>query len=130
MANETKKKLLKLLVALAWADGRVDVEEMEIVAALVDSFVVDKATADEILEWAKTPRSLDDIDVTGLSGDDVELALFHAVLLTYIDGEQSEKEVALLDQFIEKIGMNREVADDIMARANERAQSLLSDLDT
>ena len=128
MANETKKKLLKLLVALAWADGRVEEEEMEIVAAMIDSFVVDKATADEIYEWAKTPRTLDDIDVSGLTEDDVELVLFQAVLLTFIDGEQSEKEVALLQAFIEKIGLAKARADEVLERATARAKELLPEL--
>ena len=38
MLDENRIKLLKLLVALAWADGRVDEEEMEIVEAMLDSF--------------------------------------------------------------------------------------------
>ena len=30
MVDDTRKRLLKMLVALAWADGRVDEEEIEV----------------------------------------------------------------------------------------------------
>ena len=129
MADDTKKKLLKLLVALAWADGRVDQEEMEIVAAVIDAFGVDEATAEEVRAWAKEPRTLEDADVEGLTVDDAELVLFQAVLLTYIDGEQSEKEVALLNEFIGKLGLEKERADAVLEQATARAKSLLPELE-
>lgn len=128
MSSDTNRKLLKLLVALAWADGRVVDEEMEIVKAVVDAFDADRATRDEVLEWAKTPRTLDDVDVAGLTVDDAELVLFQAVLLTYIDGDQSEKEVALLNSFIGKLGLSKERADLVLARATARAKVLLPEL--
>ena len=128
MSGDTNRKLLKLLVALAWADGRVDDEEMEIVKAVVDAFDADTATRDEVLEWAKTPRTLEDVDVTGLTVDDAELVLFQAVLLTYIDGEQSEKEIELLNEFIGKLGLSKERADAVLARATARAKVLLPEL--
>ncbi len=125
MFDETRKKLLKLLVALAWADGRVDAEELEVVEAMFDTFGADKETAEEIREWAKTPRSLDDVDVSELTKDDASLVLYQAVLLTFIDGEQSEKEVALLDEFMGKLGLTKEESEPILKRATERATELL-----
>jgi uncharacterized membrane protein YebE (DUF533 family) len=129
MVDDTQKKLLKMLVALAWADGRVDQEEIEVVHAVLDSFDADAETKLEILAWAKTPRSLDDIDTEGLTEDDADLVLYQAVLLTYIDGEQSEKEVSLLNDFIAKLGMPKERADEVLARANEKAKALLPELE-
>jgi len=130
MLDDTRKKLLKLLVALAWADGRVDEEEMEVVEAMFDTFEADEETAAEIREWAKISRSLDDIDTEGLTKDDAGLVLYQAVLLTYIDGEQTEKEVKLLDDFMVKLGLTKEEAEPILARATERATELLPILDT
>jgi uncharacterized membrane protein YebE (DUF533 family) len=129
MDDAVKKKLLKMLVALAWADGRVDAEEMEIVYAVVDSFGVDAATKEEIVSWAKTPRSLDDVDTEGLTEEDAELVLFQAVVLTFIDGEQSDKEVALLNAFVEKLGMSKERAEAVLDAATARAKTLLPELE-
>jgi uncharacterized membrane protein YebE (DUF533 family) len=129
MDDAVKKKLLKMLVALAWADGRVAEEEMEIVYAVVDSFGVDAATKAEIVSWAKTPRSLDDVDTEGLTEEDAELVLFQAVVLTFIDGEQSDKEVALLNAFVEKLGMSKARAEAVLASASARARALLPELE-
>jgi uncharacterized membrane protein YebE (DUF533 family) len=124
--DSTRKKLLKLLVALAWADGRVDSEEMEVIEAVLDTFRADAETAKEIREFAKTPRTLDDVKVDGVTADDAGLVLYQAVLLTFIDGEQSEKEIRLLEKFMEKVGLTRESAAPILERATARAKSLLS----
>jgi uncharacterized tellurite resistance protein B-like protein len=128
LAIETEKKLIKMLVAIAWADGRVAPEEMEIVGAVVEGFGLDEADAKEMLEWAVTPRTLDDIDVSGLTEDDLALVLHQAVLLTYVDGEQSDKEVALIKALVEKIGMDKARADEVLAGAAARAKALLPEL--
>jgi uncharacterized membrane protein YebE (DUF533 family) len=130
MLDETRTKLLKLLIALAWADGRVDEEEMEIVEAMLDSFNASVEDGNDLREWAKTPRSLDDIDVAGLTAEDADLVLYQAVLLTYIDDEQSEKETALLNNFVAKLGMPSERAKDVLERATSRAKELLPVLDS
>jgi uncharacterized tellurite resistance protein B-like protein len=125
MLDQTKMKLLKLLVALAWADGKVDEEELEIVEAMLDTFEANHEEGAEIREWAKQERSLADIDVSDLTEDDADLVLFQAVLLTYIDGEQTEKEVVLLNEFIEKLGIPSDRAAEVLERANEKAKELL-----
>jgi uncharacterized membrane protein YebE (DUF533 family) len=130
MADAVREKLLKLLIALAWADGRVDEEEMEIVEAMLDTFEIDEATGDEIRKWAKTPRSLDDMDVSDLTKDDAGLVLYQAVLLTYIDGEQSQKEIDLLNEFMAKLGFTPGEAAPILERATARALELLPILET
>ncbi len=130
MLDDTKKKLLKLLVALAWADGRVDEEEMEVVEAMLDTFEADKEGGDEIREWAKTPRTLDDVDVSDLKKEDAGLVLYQAVLLTYIDGEQSDTETELLGQFMAKLGLTEEEAAPILERATARAKELLPMLES
>lgn len=124
--DDTRKKLLKLLVALAWADGRVDAEEMEVVEAVLDAFRADDETAREIRVFAKEPRTLDDVNVEDVTKDEASLVLYQAVLLTFIDGEQSEKEIRLLHQFMEKIGLTPEEAAPILERATARAENLLS----
>ena len=124
--ENTRKKLLKLLVALAWADGRVRAEEMEVIEAMLDTFRVDAEAAAEVREFARTPRTLDDVEVDGITVDDAGLVLYQAVLLTFIDGEQTDTEIRLLEQFMEKIGLTREEAAPIMERATARAKNLLA----
>ena len=130
MLDDRKKKLLKLLVALAWADGRVDSEEMEVVEAMLDTFGADSKGGAEIRQWAAERRSFDDVDVSGLTEEDAELVLFQGVLLTFIDGEQSEGEKRILDAFVEKIGLSQERAAAVLETATARARDLLQELNS
>jgi len=129
MLADEKKSTLKLLVALAWADGRVDEEEKEVVEAMLDAFGAEEEEAAELREWATQPRTLDDVDVSSMDKSDLELALQHGVLLTHIDGEQSEKEVELLVDLVDKLGLSKEEAKPIIESANAFAKALLPELE-
>jgi uncharacterized membrane protein YebE (DUF533 family) len=123
--DDKDKTLIRLLVAMAWADGRVDAEETRVVEAMIESFGVDKETAEELLAWAKSPRGLNDVDTSNLSSDDAELALHQSVILSFIDGEQSEKEVKLLSDLSLKLGLSKDITDQVIERATVHAKSLL-----
>ncbi len=129
MLTPEREAILKLLVAMAWADGKVDEEEMEVVEALISAFEAGEDEAEGMRAWARSRRSLDEVDVTSLTVSDLELALQHAVLLTFIDGEQSSEEVALLDSVMAKLGMSREVAAPILESATKWARGLLPELE-
>jgi tellurite resistance protein len=130
MLTPEKKSILQLLTALAWADGRVDTEEQEVVEALLDAFGADKDEAEELRAWSKTPRTLDAVDVSCLARTDVQLALQHGVLLTYIDGEQSESERKLIDALVVKLGLTREEAAPLLDSAHAFAKQLLHALES
>ena len=125
MNDDREKMLMKLLVAMAWADGRVDSEESQVVEAMLESYGVERETTDEVLAWAKKPRTLDDVDVTGIRTEDAELVLHQSVLLSFVDGEQSEKEIALLNDLIKKVGLSKKSADEVMRSATAHAQTLI-----
>jgi tellurite resistance protein len=128
MLTDQKKNILKLLIALAWADGRVDEEELEVVEALLDAYGANEEESEELRAWAGKKRSLDDVDTTGLSVSDAELALQHGVVLTHIDGEQSADEVELINKFIDKLGLPEELSKPILESANNFARELLPEL--
>lgn len=123
--HEQNLAILKALVAVAWADGRVANEELEVIEALLDAFEATKSERVEIRAYAKQERTLDDIPLTELSADDRRLLLQHAVLLTYIDGEQHDKELSLLDALCEKLRVPAVEAKGLIAAASERARSLV-----
>ena len=125
MSDDKEKTMIKFLVAMAWADGRVDAEEQRVVEAMIESFGVEKETEAELVEWAKSPRTLDDVDTDGLTADDAELVLHQSVLLSFVDGEQSSRETELLDKLVVKLGMTKENADAVMASAMAHARALL-----
>jgi tellurite resistance protein len=117
--------ILKGLVSVAWADGRVADEEREVIEALLDAFEATPSEAAEIREYSKTPKGIDDVPLTDLSHDDRRVLLQHAVLLTYIDGEQADEEKKLLEALCEKLRIPAVEAKGIIDSASERAKHFL-----
>jgi uncharacterized tellurite resistance protein B-like protein len=124
--HEQNLAILKALVAVAWADDRVADEEREVIEALLDAFDATKSERVEIRNYAKQQRSLDDIPLTELSSDDRRLLLQHAVLLTYIDGDQHDKERQLLESLCERLRIPEVEAKGLIAAASDRAKDLVS----
>ena len=96
--QEHQEAMLKSLIAVAWADGRMDGEETEVIEALLSAFEVGGEDAEAIREFAKTPKGLDDVPLTDLSASDRRQLLQHAVIVTYVDGEQSADEREILGE--------------------------------
>ena len=124
--HDQNMAILKGLVSVAWADGRVADEELEVIEALLDAFEASPSEAAALRSYAKTPKSIDDVPLTDLSHDDRRVLLQHAVLLTYIDGEQHEKEKKLLEDLCEKLRIPTQEARGIVEAASQRAKGFLN----
>ena len=123
--EDYQEAMVKSLVAVAWADGRVDDEETEVIEALISAFEIGSDDAAAIRDFAKEKRSIDDVPLTDLSAHDRRMLLQHAVILTYIDGEQSEQEKEVLQGLVQKLNVPEDEAKDLLASAEERAKRLL-----
>ena len=117
--------ILKGLVSVAWADGRVAEEELEVIDALLQAFEANPSETREVREYAKTKRTLEDIPITDLSADDRRVLLQHAVLLSYIDGEQAESERVMLEELGKRLGIGDQESAALVTAAEERAKTLL-----
>jgi tellurite resistance protein len=81
--------------------------------------------AHELRRFAQTPRSLADVPIQELGFAARRQLLQHAVLLSYVDGKQDEKEKALLDQLVLALEIPPLEARDLMRDSEERAKALL-----
>ena len=124
--EDYQEAMLKSLVAIAWADGRVEAEEQEVIEALLSAFEVSGKDAEVIREYAKTPRTMADVPVSDLSAADRRALIQHAVILTYIDGHQSDEEKAVLAELVKKVRVPEDEAQTILAAAEDRAKRLIS----
>ena len=122
--------VVKGLVSVAWADGRVSSEESEVLDALLEAFHAMPSEVHELRKFASTPRSLADVPVHDLGFAARRQLLKHAVLITYVDGHQHEKEQQLLQNLVELLEIPSPEARDLMREADERATSLLKLLST
>jgi uncharacterized membrane protein YebE (DUF533 family) len=60
--HEQDIAIVKALVPMAWADGEFAEQERETIDALLDAFNATAAEKEAIKEYAKTRRTLDDIE--------------------------------------------------------------------
>lgn len=116
--------MVKSLVAVAWADGRIAGEEHEVLDALLSAFGLVGDDADAIREYAKRERALSDVDLTELSADDRRALLQHAVIVTYVDGKQCERELALLHNLANVLHIPKAESEAILSAAQRRAERL------
>lgn len=123
--HDQDKAILKSLVAVAWADGKLAGEEKEMLEALVAAFNASDAEADEIRKYAETKRTIDDVPISDLAPDDRRTLLSHAVVLTYIDGHQAEHEKALINTLAERLHLEPTERARIIESAEARAKRLL-----
>lgn len=123
--DDHQEAMVKSLVAVAWADGRVEAEESEVIDALISAFEIQGDDAEAIRQYAKEPRSLDDVPLTELSSHDRRLLLQHAVILTYIDGRQTDDEVKVLNDLVAKLHIPEDEAKELLESAGQRARRLL-----
>lgn len=90
--------IVKGLVAVAWADGRVNSEETAVIDALLEAYHATPSEVHEVKHFAATKRTLQDIELHELGMDDRRVLLHHAVLLTFVDGEQHPDEKVLIEE--------------------------------
>lgn len=117
--------IVKGLVSVAWADGHVSAEETQVLDALLEAFHALPSEAHELRKFAETPRSLADVPVAELDFAARRQLLQHAVLLSFVDGKQDEKERALLEQLVQALAIPPLEARDLVRDAEDRAKSLL-----
>ena len=116
--------MVKGLVSVAWADGRVTGEESEVIEALLQAFGATASERREVQVYAAVPRTLDDVPITDLSYDDRRVLLQHAVLLTHVDGHHAEEEKKLLDDLCKKLRIPDVEAKGIIEAADKRARAV------
>lgn len=124
--HEQDLAIVKGLVSVAWADGRLSDSELSLIDALLDAFSASPSEVLEVRRYAAEPRALDDIPITDLSYDDRRVLLQHAVLLSFVDGEQHDKEKQLIEQLCERLRIPHSEALGIIQAAEERAKASLS----
>jgi tellurite resistance protein len=120
----SEKKVVKSLVAVAWADGKVQQPETHVIEGLLAGFDATEADEAEIREYAKTKRTLNDIPLSDLSQEERELLLANAALLTHADGEQAPEEKALLDKLIAVLEIAADDAETILDSVRDGALQL------
>ncbi len=121
----SEKNILRSLVAVAWADGRCERQEIAVIEGLLCGFDASETEERELLEYAKQRRTLEaDIPLALLSRVDRELLLANAALLTHADGLQGAAENAVLQRLIVLLGIAPADAAEIVENAGHTARRI------
>lgn len=122
-----ERNIVKSLIAVAWADGQMEKSEASVVEGLLVGFDATEEEEKELLEWAKTPRSLDkDLPLEDMTDEDRELLLANAALLTMADGKRTADETKALGQLVVILKIDAAEAKAIIASAADGVLSLSS----
>jgi len=123
----SEKNIVKCLVAVAWADGKVAAPEAGVIEGMLCGFDASEDEERELLQYAKQKRTLnDDAPIAELSREDRELLLANAALLTHADGEQSASEFALIQKLISLLEISDADAKQILESVQDGALTLSS----
>ncbi|MGK4003017.1 DUF533 domain-containing protein [Sorangium sp. So ce1036] len=123
--QEQTMAIVKSLVSVAWADGEFHDAEREMVEGLISAFEASEDEAKEIRAYAAEKKTLDDVPIGQLGGDDRRALLQHAVLLTFVDGEQHDAERQYLAALCKKLELPEGESAQIIQAAEARARRLL-----
>lgn len=122
-----ERNIVKSLITVAWADGQMESSEASVVEGLLVGFDATEADEQELIEWAKTPRSLDkDIPLSELGEEERELLLANAALLVLADGVETEDETKALQALVVLLEIPAEEAKKIIASAGDGHLTLSS----
>ncbi len=117
--------IIKGLISVAWADGKVAAEETSIIEGLLQAYAATPSEVHEVRLFARQPRTVQDVPLTDLSAADRRLLLHQAVLLSYADGEQCDKERGVLTELVSCLRIPAEEARAILESGARHAQSML-----
>lgn len=123
--HEQNLAIIKGLVSVAWADGKVAAEEMQIIDGLLEAYEATPSEVHEIRLFARQPRTLQDVPLTDLSAADRRMLLHQAVLVSYADGEQCDLERRVLAELVGCLRIPTEEADAILESGARHAQAML-----
>jgi uncharacterized tellurite resistance protein B-like protein len=120
-----EKNIVKCLVAVAWADGKVAAPESGVIEGLLCGFDASEEEENELLDYAKHKRTLSaDAPLKELTQEERELLLANAALLTHADGEQSDSEKELLNKLVSLLEFDEDSAGEILESVQDGALSL------
>jgi hypothetical protein len=109
-----EKTIVRVLVAVAWVDGEMQAPEAGVIDGLLALFDASKEEADDLLEFARTPRTLRDVDVSNLSDDDKDTLLRNAALVIAADSVETDGERRLVAQLAKILEINADEAREVV----------------
>ena len=123
--HEQQIAIVKGLVPVAWADGDFGEKEREAIGGLLAAYGASEDEKKALFDYAGEKRTLDDINLQDLSASDRRVLLQTAVVISFVDGEQSLEESTMLVELASRLRIPDEEAKVVMSEAAARAKKHL-----
>lgn len=115
VVSPSEKNIVKSLIAVAWADGRMESSETSVIEGLLSGFDATPDEERELLAYARTRRTLeDDVPLDELSQEDRELLFSNAALLIQADGSEAASERWVLARLGELLSLSPQLMGEIL----------------
>lgn len=108
---------LALLIAVAWADGRLDDKERDGVRGAAQVLNLNKALRDRLDQLLEKPAKVSEINVAPLSARDRAFAYVAAAWMAHVDGVLAPEEKAVLDEIGAALGFDEQRKDELVVIA-------------
>ncbi len=127
VSAQTCAEILGLLVAMAWADDKLDDAEKEGVRGAAKVLNLPKSLRDELDKLLEKPTPFDQLLLEKLGPKDRAFAFVAAAWMAGADAEVADKEKGLLDRLAGRLGFSHEqqteltgIARDLPPKKGER----------
>jgi uncharacterized membrane protein YebE (DUF533 family) len=121
VSAQTCAEILGLLVAMAWADDKLDDSEKEGVRGAAKVLNLPKQLRDELDKLLDKPTPFDQLLLEKLGPKDRAFAFVAAAWMAGADADVAEKEKGLLDQLADRLGFSHEQRDELTGFARDLA---------
>jgi uncharacterized membrane protein YebE (DUF533 family) len=119
VSAQTCVEILGLLVAMAWADGKLDDAEKDGVRAAAGVLNLPKTVRDELDKLLEKPTPFEELLLEKLSAKDRAFAFVAAAWMAGTDANVAEKERGLLDRLADRLGFSHERRDELIVTAKD-----------
>jgi uncharacterized membrane protein YebE (DUF533 family) len=121
VSAQTCVEILGLLVAMAWADGKLDDAEKEGVRGAARVLNLPKELRDELDKMLEKPTPLDQLLLEKLGPKDRAFAFVAAAWMAGADADLADKEKGMLDDLAGRLGFSHEKRDELLGFAKDLA---------
>jgi tellurite resistance protein len=108
ISGDACTETLAILIAVAWADGRLDDNEKAGVRGAVTVLNLTKVLRDRIDHLLEKPAKVSELLLEPLNAHDRQFAFVAAAWMAHADGDLDPKEQAMLDEIAKALGHSAE----------------------
>ncbi len=119
VSAQTCVEILGLLVAMAWADGRLDDSEKDGIRGAARVLNLPKSLRDELEKVIDKPTPFDELLLEKLGPKDRAFAFVAAAWMAGADSDVADKERGLLDKLADRLEFSHEKRDELIGFARD-----------